>query len=395
MVARYGTEVLGGAETYCRLLAENLAAAGHDVTVLTTCATDGFTWANDKPAGESVECGVRVRRFPVGPRINDEWLALHWAIDAGHRITYPEQIQWMAESVWSPGLLAEASRDDRYAWLVAIPYMFGTTFWTAVAFPDRTAVIPCFHDEPHARLPAVLDALTSARGLMMNTATERFLLAEAVGTEFPERVPAVLASPVVSVGYNPLPPPSADAVAAFCNQRGVEPGYLLYAGRREGGKGVSRLFDLYRSYINSVSSARPLALAGRGTLDIPDDLRPHVIDFGFLPDADMAPAYAAASVFIHPSRMESLGMVLLEAWNAGTPALVDAESPVLMEHCVNSGGGLWWSGPAEFIEAVQMLTDDEAIATEMAERGREYVQSVFRWDSVRARFFGALEAWSG
>jgi glycosyltransferase involved in cell wall biosynthesis len=394
VVARYGADVLGGAETYCRLLAENLSAAGHDVTVLTTCATDGFTWANARPAGESLEGGVRVRRFAVGPRDNDEWLALHGAIDSGQAVSYAEQIEWMAESVWSPGLLDEAAHHDRYGWLVAIPYMFGTTFWTAAAFPDRTVVIPCFHDEPHARLPSVLDALTTARGLMMNTATERALLANAVGGVFPERVPSVLQSPVVSVGYDPLPPPSQDDVIAFCARHDVKPGYLMYAGRREEGKGVGRLFDLYRGYVDKVPRPRPLALIGRGPLAIPEDLRPHIIDFGFLPDTDMAPAYAAAGVFVHPSRMESLGMVLLEAWNAGTPALVDAHSPVLMEHCVNSGGGLWWSSPAEFIEAVEILTEDEDIAAAVAARGREYVQDVFRWDAVRARFFAALESWA-
>jgi hypothetical protein len=36
--------------------------------VLTTCATDGFTWANTRPAGESLEGGVRVRRFAVVAR---------------------------------------------------------------------------------------------------------------------------------------------------------------------------------------------------------------------------------------------------------------------------------------------------------------------------------------
>lgn len=315
-------------------------------------------------------------------------------IDSGYEASYGEQIEWMAESVWSPGLLEEARKAERYDWLVAIPYMFGTTFWTAVACPDRTVVIPCFHDEPHARLPSVLDALTSARGLMMNTATERSLLARAVSNEFPDRTERVMASPVVSVGYEPLDPPTPDETSAFCARHAVDAGYLLYAGRREEGKGVGLLFDLYREYRRSSPHPRHLALVGRGPLAIPDDLRSVVIDFGFLPDAEMASAYAAASVFIHPSRMESLGMVLLEAWNAGTPALVDSHSPVLMEHCLNSGGGLWWSEPAEFIEAVELLTNDPTAARELANCGRDYVRAQFRWDAVRHRFFAALDGWS-
>ncbi len=50
-VPRYGAEVVGGAETLCRLLAENLAAHGTPVEVLTTCAVDHFTWADHHPEG--------------------------------------------------------------------------------------------------------------------------------------------------------------------------------------------------------------------------------------------------------------------------------------------------------------------------------------------------------
>lgn len=393
VVPRYGPAVLGGAETHCRILAENLAAHGTRVSVLTTCAIDHFTWEDELPEGTTEENGVTVRRFRVGPRDPDVFLAHHVGIDMGGPLTYGDQLCWMANSVWAPDMLDAVADESMYDWVVPIPYLFGTTFWATTVRPDRTAIIPCVHDEAHARTDVVLDCFRAARGLMPNTATERSLIGDMLASHRDGDRTRADDAPLVAVGYEPAPPPQQAEVDAFCRRHGVDPGFLLYAGRRERAKGVEDLFSLYRAYRAASSAPQPLALIGTGHLATPPDLRPHVIDFGFLPDVDMPAAFASASLLVHPSRLESLGMILLEAWMAGTPALVNGRSPVLVEHC-RAGGGLWWTSEAEFIEAVELITSAPGVASRLADAGREYVMSRFTWPEVRGRFLSALEGWS-
>ena len=111
--------------------------------IITTCALDHRTWADALPEGESREGGLRVRRFRVGPRDPATFGRLHGAIQRRGTVPFDQQVEWMANSVWSPGALRAAREYDR---VVVMPYLFGTAFWQQVADPGRTVVIPCLHD---------------------------------------------------------------------------------------------------------------------------------------------------------------------------------------------------------------------------------------------------------
>jgi hypothetical protein len=53
VIHRYGPDIAGGAETACRQVALRLVANGHQVTVVTSCATSYVDWADELPAGQS------------------------------------------------------------------------------------------------------------------------------------------------------------------------------------------------------------------------------------------------------------------------------------------------------------------------------------------------------
>src|SRR5690349_11439893 len=64
VVQRYGEEIIGGAESHARTLAEGLhSRLGYDVSVLTSTAMDHHSWENVYPEGESELNGVRIFRF--------------------------------------------------------------------------------------------------------------------------------------------------------------------------------------------------------------------------------------------------------------------------------------------------------------------------------------------
>ena len=115
-------------------------------------------------------------------------------------------------------------------------------------------------------------------------------------------------------------------------------------------------------------------LTGAGTVEIPDAIRPYVHDLGFVSEQEKHDAMAGALAFCHPSTNESFGIVLMEAWLAGRPALVHAGGDVLPTHCRLGNGGLWFRRYPEFEESLLVLLDNPAVATALGEAGRAYVE---------------------
>jgi glycosyltransferase involved in cell wall biosynthesis len=84
-------------------------------------------------------------------------------------------------------------------------------------------------------------------------------------------------------------------------------------------------------------------------------------------------------------------LVVAEAWSAGTPVVVNAACAATVEHCRRSGGGLTFAGYGEFEVAVDLLSGDGRVRTELAGRGRAYVDRWFRWPRVIDRYATFVE----
>lgn len=382
VVQRYGTEVTGGSESLARAVAERLREE-YRITVFTSCARDYVNWRNELPEGRDTLNGVEVRRF----RSQEER-----DLDAFNRFAEPlyvgmhgldDEIEFLRrQGPQVPGLVEALEREkDRFAAVVFFTYLYYPTYWGLKAAPERAILVPTTHDEPPLgfdiyreifALPKAFGFLTRAEEALVRSRFEvgsRLALVAGMGVEVPT---------------------SPDS-EGFRRRAGLLRPYALYAGRIDAGKGCAEMLAFFEQYQRAGREPLDLALIGKLAMELPEGVR----YLGFLSEADKAAAIKGAQVVLCPSPYESLSIVLLEALALGVPALANARSPVLLDHCLRSNGGLYYESGDEFVEALDLLTGDARLRKALGESGRRYVAAEYRWDVVLGRYRQLIRAVSG
>ncbi len=379
---RYGVDLVGGAEAVMREAAHGLAERGWSVEVLTTCARDHYRWRNEYPASTAVVDGVTVRRFPViEPSDSAEHRWRQRRIELGEPLSYREQFAWINGSFRSPALFDHLLRHRReYRTVILSPYLS----WTAVAcseiVPEKTVLIPCLHDEPYARLELFRELLGRPARVWFNSEPEH-ALAHRMGALPPRH--EVMGSGIVV-------PPSYDA-EGFRSRHRLRNPFILFAGRREQGKGWDWLLRAFEETFARHRLPFDLVTIGVNEITIPPALEGRVIDLGFVDDDERSNAFAAAVAYLQPSVNESFSRTMMESWLAGTPVIANARCEVAAWHCERSEGGLTFDDSFELAQCLLLLAEAPQAARHLARRGREYVLANYRWERVLERMEGALE----
>jgi glycosyltransferase involved in cell wall biosynthesis len=415
VVQRYGAEVLGGSEHLCRLLGERLSAT-HDVEVLTSCARDYITWKNEYPEGADRIRGVTVRRFATAAtRDIDDFNAFSERIyDKPH--SRADELEWLKrQGPWTPGLVEHLRRHhQQYDVLVFFTYLYAPTVLGLQVAPSRSILVPTAHDEPAIRLEMFKDVFSTPAALCYLTDSERRF----VEIQFPQRP---LLEETVGVGVDlpqqhpyprmPTAPdedartPPADASArepaaaeevsrdfpshllargsVFRRRHRLYGPLLLYGGRIDPGKGCEELIQYFGDYVKDGGDAT-LVLMGVKLMALPEE--PFVRFAGLLSDRERHQALEAATVVACPSPYESLSLLALESFSAGTPVLANARSAVLVEHCIKSNAGLYYADRDEFVEALSLLVRDERLRAALGRNGRDYIRGNYRWDVVLGKW---------
>jgi glycosyltransferase involved in cell wall biosynthesis len=427
VVQRYGTEILGGSEYHCRLIAERLAAR-HSVDVLTTCAQDYVTWKNEYPEGTDRIRGVTVRRFANARQRDIEAFNRYseWIFTSTH--TREDEMEWLKQQgPWCPALLEYLQRNQhQYDILIFFTYLYAPTVLGVRIAPQKTILVPTAHDEPAIHLEIYKEMFSAPAGVAYNTDVERRFLTThfSIRAVEEETVGCGVDLPQAQVSQRdgkdtkesrdgkdtkgtrdakepgdgseedaePIPdeeqPPSyrphlAGRGVLFRRRHRLHGPIALYGGRIDPGKGCEELIEYFSSYVQDGGDAS-LVLMGVKLMPLPEE--PFIRFAGRLSDQERLQALEAATVVVVPSPYESLSLLALEAFAVGTPVLANARSDVLVDHCQKSNAGLYYADRDEFVEALKLLVADHRLRAAMGRNGRSYVRRSYRWDVIISKY---------
>ncbi|MGE3806761.1 MAG: glycosyltransferase family 4 protein [Gemmataceae bacterium] len=383
---------LGGAEAYFARLGRYLATRGHDVSVFTSNALDlEAFWS---PAGRTLEAGttnedgVAIKRYPLWRCRGRRWLL--------KPLSFLPQRTWQCLTLpCNPISLAmwqEAGRPQERFDLVhasAFPYAFpmacGLRLARSLGVPFLATPFLHLGDPANPRdrtragytSPPLVHLLKNATRVFAQTEWERDFLG-------PLGVPA---ERVVLQGMGVDPAECTGGVRTFarqgwqCAEEEVVVGMLANHSAEKG------TLDLLRAAELLWHKGRRFCLVLAGP-EMPNFRRfwpgygcqQRVVRLGVIDDEQKRDFFAGIDLFALPSRSDSFGLVLLEAWANGVPCLgyraggvgevIHHEEDGLLARC----GAI-----DELAGCLDQLIASAALRRRLGDTGKERVQRNLRW----------------
>ncbi len=380
VVQRYGADINGGAELHARYIAERLSRHA-EVQVLTTCARDYVTWANELPPAEERVNGVRVRRFRVKhPRVPRVFGAQSERV-FDHVHSVHDELKWLdSEGPTSAALISAVTSESKSLdFVLFFSYRYYHAYYGSRAAATKAVLVPTAERDPAVALSIFGPLFRGVRAVMYNSYEERALIHRATQNQ---SVPGV----VVGVGSEV---PERTGPQRFRKKFTVRGPFAIYVGRVDANKGCIELFDYFQRYARENPRGLSLVLVGSAVLDVPP--HPRIRHLGFLSDEDKFDAIAASDVLIMPSEYESLSMVALEAWGLGRPVLANGRCDVLRGQTMRSNAGLYYETYDEFAETLYSLESNGPLNAVLGRNGREYFKRHYTWPVIERKYLDMFD----
>lgn len=376
----YGENIPGGAENAFRDVTTQLYRDGVELEIITTCVekfNSDWSYNFHKPGLTKNSLGIPVRRFEADKRDTAAFDKINGKICGGEAITREEEEVFMREMVNSKAMYEYLEKHEaEYEAFVGIPYMFGPVYQTALRFPEKTLLIPCFHDEGYAYMTVFQECFSKVAGMFFNARPEAELAKRLYGLDGVIQCTAGLGMDVDISGDG----------ERFRKTFQISEPFMLYAGRKDKLKNVDTLLSFFRQYKRRNPGPFKLVLIGGGELEIPKDAEKEILDLGFVSIQDKYNAYKAAEILCQPSHNESFSYVIMESWLMERPVLVHEDCAVTKNFVQEAGGGLYFKSYEDFEGCVNYFRLNKKKADQMGENGRSFVMEHFRWEVVLQKY---------
>jgi glycosyltransferase involved in cell wall biosynthesis len=373
----------GGYENSMLAIAKRLMSRGHRVTVFTTNAEDlESLWLpgyKTYPASEVEVDDIRVRRFAV----SYNRLARRLTRFAGLVPYWRWKAQYWRPAFHVPGLRAALHSIDADVFHVG-PMPYGCLIYAGIEAAEyrQLPVIatPCIHfgEETNSEVAQhyanryQIALLQHCDRVLCMTETEKRKLT-ALG------VPAQKLA-VTGHGIDLSLATGGDGETLRKRHRITGP-VVFHMGMKAYEKGSQAVVEAMKLLWQRGSDAW-LVMAGPSLREFDEYLArnaancPRLVHLGPFGDEERRDLLAAADIVVQPSRVESLGLVLLEAWANAKPVIAAdiAVSRELVEGA--SGGSLVPFGDAQRLaDEIARLLANTGLRTDMGIRGQRFAQN--------------------
>ncbi len=350
VVHRFGPEIMGGAEKHAYFLAKELSKI-YEVTVLTTCANDYYSFSNFYNEGSSQLENFKVLRFKTDQIRDKKKFDEYSRFLFSGNSTKDEQLEWMKlQGPYSLDLYNFIkSLDGKVDSFIFFTYLYASTYFGIKQISkSKKILVPTAHNEKELFLPIFKDVFENVDGIIFNTEIEKKLCEGVFNLNKKNIIAGIFVENPSSIKY----------------KKNEDERYFVYVGRIDENKGVLELFDFF----SKAKSKYKLVIAGENHLKIPDN-----IDYkGKISDEEKFKLFYNSDFVIVPSKYESLSMLLLESFLFSKPVLVNSKSEVLKKHCLLSNGGLWYDDFESFKVAVNWFYENKELSKLLGKNGNKY-----------------------
>lgn len=393
--------VPGGGEYYAHALATSLVGRGHEVTVVTSAARlESDFWqrsaAPPLPRQEEQD-GVRIVRCPLRPLPGGRLALLAWrkamVVLSGLPGERPEFLAWMAHFV--PALWGLDGR------LAALPGRFDLVHgfnlswegplvaaWRFARDRQRPLVVTPFVHlgvGPHDRV-ALNNRMSHQRRMLFDA--NAVLTLTSVEKEGLTRW-GVSANRLEVVGSGLKSAPPVAANPDHWQRYGLVDPLVLFIGRVSFDKGAIHAAQAVMA-LRAKGTRVCLALVGqiapefaRFYRGLGPAAREWVRPLGLVSEHDKQSLLSQCVALLLPSRTDSFGIVLLEAWARGKP-VIGARAGGIPGVISDEEDGLLVSfGDVHGLAvAIERLLTDPALCERMGQSGQSKTAGHYTWDSV-------------